>query len=161
MGFNNYLFNVSLIWFVIDALLPADKCGSAVKCPKCGQDACLTHPITNFQTRAEKALHGFKDAEKYAKLLNKLRSSRGTFVHNGTAKEYPDTFFPDADPVTGLRQREVLLQEMLEKMDSEGLATQSALINAGEITYWLLLNKLFPTLEIWPEIKQLKLWANG
>lgn len=159
VAYSNYLLSASLIWFVVDSLLPSETCGGKVQCPKCGQEAHLSHSRTTFCLRAEEALRGFQHAAQYSQFLDSLRRIRGKFVHKGTLGKYPDTEYLDADPMTGIHQREITFEDLHEKVGIEGLATKGLLVAARQIAYWLLFNKLFPGMNIWPEIDLLSLWA--
>jgi len=162
IAYDNYYFKVSLLWFVIDALLPPDdRCTADVICPTCKQSTKLSHPRESFRTRAERALSGFAHPKQYAVLLDKLRMVRGKFVHTASTEDFPEELYPDPDPNTGHRHREVTLEETLELFGSEGLATESALITVHDIAYWLLFNRIFPNLNIWPNLVNLKMVATG
>ena len=161
IAYDNYHFETSLIWFVVDALLPPDKCTTEITCPKCNQTVESSHPTESFQVRAERALSGFSDHKQYALLLNKLRSVRGAFVHGVSVETYPETLYPDVDPSTRERRREVTLEETLKTFGSEGLATKNAIITAHRIVYWLVFNRIFIGLNIWPKIGNLKMVSTG
>lgn len=159
--YKNYLLQASLIWFVIDALLPSETCGGQIICPKFGKESHLMHSRTTFRSRAEEALYGFQHANKYAEILDKLRRIRGKFVHKGTYQEYPNTIFPDPDPITGFRQREVTLEDSTKNIGIEGLNTENLIYMSRDIAYWMVFNKIFIDLEIWPTIEQIKLDCTG
>lgn len=161
IAYDNYHFEMSLTWFVIDALLPPDKCAGKMKCPQCGQTVRCNHPRESFRARAERALSGFADYKQYALLLNKLPKVRGAFVHAGSVENFPETVYPDANPDTRERHREVTLGETLESFDSEGLATRNAIITVHRIAYWLVFNRIFTGLNIWPKIGNLKMVSTG
>ena len=161
IAYDNYLFQASLLWFVLDALLPAERCGGQVKCPKCAKDAQVNHLKQTFLERAGIALAGFQKAADYAILFDKLRKVRGNFVHEVAAEEFPAIKYVDPDTTTGRRFREVALDETINAFKNEGLATQNALIVAYHLTYWLVFNRIFPGLNIWPEPRNLKQVTTG
>jgi hypothetical protein len=161
IAYDNYHFMVSLIWFVVDALLPPEKCVADIICPKCNQAVQHSHPIENFRTRAERALKNFDHPQEYAELLGKLRAVRGKFVHTVSVKDFPETFYPNVNPDTREIRREVTLGESLEFFESEGLATKSVIVMAHEIAYWLVFNRIFTDLNVWPKLGKLKMVSTG
>lgn len=159
--YNNYLLDASLMWFVIDALLPPEKCGTQSPCPKCKKTIYISHPIESFRTRAERALGGFKRAVEYVALLDKLRSVRGEFVHDATSETLPNIHYPDPDPATGERRWQVTLDQTLTAFGAEGAATESALMIGREVAYWLVFNRIFPGFNIRPDRGNLEMVATG
>lgn len=151
VAYDNYLLDAALVWFVIDALLPPKRCGTTVDCPKCKKKGVqLSHPVESFKTRAETAFNGFPEPKELVELLDKLRKARGNFVHEGSSDEIPPTQYPEADPDTGNRRREVGLKEAADTFGVEGLATKHGLHTAHHVAYWLLFNRIFPDLNVWP-----------
>jgi hypothetical protein len=161
IAYDNYHFETSLTWFVIDALLPPDKCTAKIACPECKQTVELSHPKESFRTRAERALKNFDHPQEYAELFGKLRGIRGKFVHEVAVEDFPETLYPEVNPDTLERRREVTLEESLKSFGSEGLATKNVIITAHEIVYWLLFNRIFTDLNIWPKIGNLQMVSTG
>jgi hypothetical protein len=121
----------------------------------------LSHPKESFKRRAEEALQGFPDCKQYVRLLNKLRSIRGEFVHTVSIGIFPETLYPDADQNTHIRRRAVTLEQSLESFESEGLALRHILVSVHKIAYWLVFNRIFKSLNVWPKIGDLNMVSTG
>lgn len=157
IAYDSYHLKTSLIWFVVDALLPPDKCTAEITCPKCKQTVLLSHPKESLRMRAERALKDFDHPKEYAELLIKLGRVRGKFVHDVSAGDFSETTYPDLNSNVTEWSREVTLDESLNSLGSEGLATTNAIVTAHEVAYWLVFNRIFTDLNIWPRIGNLKM----
>lgn len=159
--YDSYIMESAMKWIIIDALLPKSTCESEIDCKKCNKIVTVYHSIESFKDRLKKLLDKFDDREEYCKIIDAFRSKRGKFFHNGTIEIMPETVLPAIDSTTKLGHREVGLEETVQNLGAEGLATRNAQILLHEIIHTLLLNRLIPDLDFWPKFEMLKMAVSG
>ncbi len=158
--YNNHYLKISLNFVIIDALTKADWCSSTISCPNgCkNQDEKNEHSFKHykktFRERTYKLLSNFEDKEAYYKIINYYRTMRGRVFHDafiaGTPSIEP---LPD---IVGPHTRLISLDETIKKLKTEGLAADNAKILFNELVYTLLMNALYPDLDLWPKFPMLK-----
>jgi hypothetical protein len=101
------------------------------------------------------------DAKESTKILNAYKNRRANFFHLGGREDIPPIEYPMRDAVTGKGLRSVSLDETIEMLRKEGLATKSASLLLNDIVHCVLLNRLIPELALWPRFELLKLFSFG
>lgn len=165
--YDNYIMESAMDWIIIDALLPKKTCESEIECPnKCEHNGKTLkfkaqHPIEPFKKRLKRLIENFEDNNQYCKIIDSFRSKRGKAFHEGSVETMPETLLPDIDFTNRKAHRKVTLEETVQNLGEEGLATMNATILLSEITRTLLLNNLIPNLNFWPKFEMLQLSRVG
>jgi len=158
--YDNYLLDISRLYYTIDALLPEDQCPGHTNCDACSKTD-FRHSPNSRRLQVKQLLSAFPESDKLISIVMKAGSKRHLFVHRAKSESVPPTTIPTLDRGDGVLQRSASIDDAVSDFGVEGLATDQAKMILNAVVRALLINKVFPTVNFYPKQKSLHLAQIG